>query len=92
MSIIKGKDQILEEIFEQLRSSIKENLPNFLYVTNMTESKSGTFYVYKHCSRESEFTLMNYFSYFCLLKNYSNYHFDFLVIKNEYICNTNSIF
>ena len=32
MSIIKGKDQILEEIFEQLRSSIKENLPNFLYV------------------------------------------------------------
>ena len=48
--------------------------------------------VYKHYSRESELILMNYFPYFHLLRNYSNYHFQFLVIKNEYICKDKSIF
>ena len=119
-SVIKGKDQILEKMLEELRSSIKGNFPRFLYVTNVTESKNGTFYVmirkkrekkvgeekklfetikdisecvYKHYYREPGFFLMNCFAFFCLLKNHSNYHFHFLIIKNEYICsNNNSIF
>ena len=42
---IRGKEQILQEIFEVLRSSIEENFPKFLYKTNVTVSKNGTFYV-----------------------------------------------
>ena len=37
MSIIKGKNQILQE---KLRSSRNENFPSFLYVTSETESKN----------------------------------------------------
>ena len=86
-------------------------------VTNVTESKKGTFYVMirkkkklvkkTNCLNLSKiylsvyiniipenliFFLMNCFPYFCLLKNYSNYHFHFLIIKNEHICHKNSIF
>ena len=40
MSIIKGKNQILPEMFEKLRSTRKENFPSFLYVTSATEPKN----------------------------------------------------
>ena len=42
-------------------------------------------------SRRSKFILMNYFLYSCPLRNYSNYHFNFLVIKNKYFHNSNII-
>ena len=38
--------------------------------------------MYKDYSQRSQYILMNYFPYFRLLKNYSNYYFHFLVIKN----------
>ena len=47
--------------------------------------------VYKDYSQMSRFILTNYIPYFCLLRNYSNYHFHFLVIKNEYFLNNDFI-
>ena len=38
--------------------------------------------MYKDYSQRSQYIIMNYFPYFCLLKNYSNYYFHVLVIKN----------
>ena len=97
-----GKDQILEEMFEELRWTISANFSSFAFITNVTESKNGSIYVmvrkkigkvlseqkhnlfemvkdiseciYKDYSQRSQFVLMNYFLYFCLLKIYSNYH------------------
>ena len=40
-----GKDQVLEEMFEESKNSISKNFPSFVYITNITESKSGSFYV-----------------------------------------------
>ena len=31
------KDQILEEMFEELRSTISVNFPSFVFITNVTE-------------------------------------------------------
>ena len=67
-------------------------MQNRLYFFGKETVKDVSECAYKYYSRESEFILMNYFPYFWLPKQYSNYHFHFLVIKNEYICNNNSIF
>ena len=40
-----GKNEILEEMFEELRSSISVNFPSFVFITNVTESKNGSMYV-----------------------------------------------
>ena len=40
-----GKNEILEEMFEELRSSISVNFPSFIYITNETEFKNGSMYV-----------------------------------------------
>lgn len=40
-----GKNEILEEMFEELRSSISVNFPSFIYITNVTEFKNGSMYV-----------------------------------------------
>ena len=40
-----GKNEILEEMFEKLRSSISVNFPSFIYITIVTESKNGSMYV-----------------------------------------------
>ena len=44
MSLIKWKDQILEEMFEELRSRIKKNVPSFLYLINVTALKNSAIY------------------------------------------------
>ena len=45
----------------------------------------------KRYSKKSGYILMNYFPFFLLLKFYSNYHFYFLAIKNEYFHNNNFV-
>ena len=42
MSVV-AKDQLLEEMFEELRNCIADNFPSFLYITNVTESKNRSF-------------------------------------------------
>lgn len=42
MSVV-AKDQLLEEMFEELRNCIDDNFPSFLYITNVTESKNRSF-------------------------------------------------
>ena len=114
-----GKDQILEKIFEEFRSTISASFPWFAFITNVTESKNGSMYIMvikkggkilgaqkiklfktvkeisgcicKYYSQRSQFILMSHFPYFHLLRNYSNYHFHFLVVKNEYFYNDNFI-
>ena len=42
MSVV-AKDQLLEEMSEELRNCIADNFPSFLYITNVTESKNRSF-------------------------------------------------
>ena len=51
MSVV-AKDQLLEEMFEELRNCIDDNFPSFLYITNVTESKNRSFYVMIRKKRE----------------------------------------
>ena len=63
----------------------EQKLKLFETVKNISEC------VYKDYSQRSRFVLVKYFPYFRLLRNYSNYHFQFLVISNEYFCNNDFI-
>ena len=36
------------------------------------------------CPKNNNDVTLRYFPYFCLIRNYGNYHFHFLVIRNEY--------
>ena len=40
--------------------------------------------IYNNYSGKAEFIKMNYFPYCRLIRNFSNYHFLFLVIRNKY--------
>ena len=63
----------------------EQKLKLFETIKNISEC------VYKYYSQRSRFVLVNYFPYFRLLRNYSNYHFHFLVISNEYFCKNDFI-
>ena len=96
------KDQLLEEMFEELKNSISKKFPGFVYIGGKVSGKQRQklFEMVKDISecicsdysRRSKFILMNYFLYSCPLRNYSNYHFNFLVIKNKYFYNSNIIY
>ena len=50
----------------------------FEQVKNISEG------IYNNYSGKAEFIKMNYFPYCGLIRNFSNYHFLFLVIRNKY--------
>ena len=39
------KNQLFEEMVEELRSAISANFPSLVFITNVTVSKNGSMYV-----------------------------------------------